>query len=53
MSRRFYLFNKIIFSVAAARGDSDLTAFCSLASRYLECFKTYTRGCVGYYVRIY
>lgn len=36
--------------IAAARGDNDLTAFCSLASRYLECFKTYTRGCVGYYL---
>lgn len=36
--------------IAAARGDTDLTAFCSLASRYLECFKTYTRGCVGYFL---
>lgn len=36
--------------IAAARGATDLTAFCALASRYLECFKTYTRGCVGYYL---
>lgn len=36
--------------IAAARGATDLTAFCALASRYLECFKTYTRGCVGYFL---
>ena len=27
-----------------------MTSFCALASRYLECFKTYTRGCVGYFL---
>lgn len=36
--------------IAAARGSTDLTSFCALASRYLECFKTYTRGCVGYFL---
>lgn len=36
--------------IALARGSTDLTAFCALASRYLECFKTYTRGCVGYFL---
>lgn len=47
MINLFFFFNK----VAAARGSADLTAFCGLASRYLECFKTYTRGCVGYFVK--
>jgi len=26
-----------------------MTSFCALADRYMECFKTYTRGCVGFY----
>ena len=39
--------------LSLVQGSSDLTGFCSLASRYLECFSTYTRGCVGQYVRKY
>ena len=35
--------------VAAAKGSSDLTSFCALADRYMECIKTYTRGCIGFY----
>lgn len=36
--------------VYAARGKDDITSLCALADRYMECIKTYTRGCVGYYV---
>jgi hypothetical protein len=36
--------------VYAIRGGQDLTSLCQLADRYMECFKTYTRGCVGYHV---
>ena len=36
--------------IAVVRGSTDLTAFCSLANRYMECFTTYTRGCLGQYV---
>lgn len=35
--------------VLAIKGDQDFTSFCALASRYLECIKTYTRGCIGYF----
>lgn len=36
--------------IYAVRGREDLTSFCQLADRYMECFKTYTRGCVGFHV---
>jgi hypothetical protein len=36
--------------IYAVRGQEDLTSFCQLADRYMECFKTYTRGCVGFHV---
>lgn len=36
--------------VYAIRGGDDLTSLCQLADRYMECFKTYTRGCVGFHV---
>lgn len=36
--------------VALAKGSNDFTSFCALADRYMECIKTYTRGCIGYYV---
>ncbi len=36
--------------VYAVRGGQDLTSLCQLADRYMECFKTYTRGCVGFHV---
>ena len=36
--------------VAAAKGSTDLSSFCALADRYMECIKTYTRGCIGFYV---
>ena len=45
-----FLIISCIIKVALARGSNDLTSFCALASRYLECFKTYTRGCVGQWV---
>ena len=38
--------------IYAVRGQEDLTAFCQLADRYMECFKTYTRGCVGFHVSL-
>lgn len=38
--------------VYAARGKDDITSLCALADRYMECFKTYSRGCVGYHVII-
>ncbi len=36
--------------IYAARGKDDLSSLCALADRYMECIKTYTRGCVGFYV---
>ncbi len=39
--------------VSAAKGSNDMSAFCALASRYMECFKTYTRGCVGGFVILF
>jgi hypothetical protein len=36
--------------VYAARGKDDITSLCALADRYMECIKTYSRGCVGFYV---
>ena len=36
-----------------ARGSSDFSGLCSLASRYLECIRAYTRGCLGFYVGFY
>ncbi len=39
--------------VSAAKGSDDLTSFCALADRYMECIKTYTRGCIGFFVCIY
>ena len=38
--------------IYAVRGQEDLTSFCQLADRYMECFKTYTRGCVGFHVSL-
>jgi len=35
--------------VYAARGKDDITSLCAMADRYMECFKTYTRGCVGFH----
>lgn len=35
--------------VEAIKGSKDFTSFCALANRYMECFNTYTRGCVGQY----
>lgn len=35
--------------IYAVRGSEDLTTFCQLADRYMECIKTYTRGCVGFH----
>jgi len=35
--------------VAVAKGSDDAASFCALASRYMECIKTYTRGCLGFY----
>ena len=36
--------------IYALRGKDDLTTFCQLADRYMECLKTYTRGCIGFHV---
>ena len=36
--------------VGLAKGSNDMTSFCALADRYMECIKTYTRGCVGFFV---
>lgn len=36
--------------VAVAKGSDDVSSFCALANRYMECIKTYTRGCLGFYV---
>jgi hypothetical protein len=36
--------------VSAAKGSDDLSSFCALADRYMECIKTYTRGCIGFFV---
>jgi hypothetical protein len=36
--------------IQAARGNLKL--FCNLAERYMECFKTKTRNCIGGYVRL-
>ena len=36
--------------VSAAKGSNDVSSFCALADRYMECIKTYTRGCIGFYV---
>ncbi len=36
--------------VASIRSSNDLTNVCAIADRYMECFKTYTRGCVGQHV---
>jgi hypothetical protein len=38
--------------VYAARGKDDISSLCALADRYMECFKTYSRGCVGYHVTL-
>jgi len=35
--------------IYALRGKDDLTTFCQLADRYMECLKTYTRGCIGFH----
>lgn len=35
--------------IQAARGNLKL--FCNLAERYMECFKTKTRNCIGGWVR--
>lgn len=37
--------------IAFAKGSNDMTAFCALADRYMECIKTYTRGCIGFFVK--
>ena len=39
--------------VLAIKGSQDFSSFCALGERYMECIKTYTRGCLGYYVKIY
>ncbi len=39
--------------IFAAKGKEDITALCQLADRYMECIKTYSRGCTGYYVKEY
>ena len=39
--------------IYALRGKDDLTTFCQLADRYMECLKTYTRGCIGFHVRLF
>jgi hypothetical protein len=36
--------------IQAARGNLKL--FCNLAERYMECFKTKTRNCIGGWVKI-
>lgn len=36
--------------LALAKGSNDMTSLCALADRYMECVKTYTRGCVGFFV---
>lgn len=36
--------------IQAAKGNLKL--FCNLAERYMECFKTKTRNCIGGWVRI-
>jgi hypothetical protein len=36
--------------VVSIRNSNDLTNVCAIADRYMECFKTYTRGCVGQHV---
>lgn len=35
--------------IQAAKGNLKL--FCNLAERYMECFKTKTRNCIGGWVR--
>lgn len=37
--------------IQAAKGNLKL--FCNLAERYMECFKTKTRNCIGGWVRIH
>ena len=34
----------------AVKDADDFTPICSLADRYMECIKTYSRGCIGFYV---
>jgi hypothetical protein len=34
----------------AVKNANDLTPVCLLADRYMECIKTYSRGCIGFYV---
>jgi hypothetical protein len=36
--------------ISLAQNLDDFTPLCQLADRFMECLKTYTRGCVGYYV---
>ncbi len=36
--------------IALAQGATDLTAFCALAQRYMECINIYTIGCIGHNV---
>ncbi len=37
--------------VLALKGNQDFSSFCALGDRYMECVKTYTRGCIGYFVK--
>lgn len=34
----------------AVKNSNDLSPVCLLADRYMECLKTYSRGCVGFNV---
>ncbi len=36
--------------VGVVRGSNDMTPVCAMADRYMECVKTYTRGCMGFFV---
>ena len=32
------------------RGKDDIPTVCEIANRWMECVKTYSRGCVGHFV---
>jgi hypothetical protein len=42
--------NVDLTGIVASIRSTDLTNVCAIADRYMECFKTYTRGCVGQHV---
>ena len=33
-----------------ARGKDGIQTICDIANRWMECVKTYSRGCVGFFV---